>query len=124
MSAVNEYGIGDGVMTPIMTAKYPFEPPTAPEAPEVRDVSRDSMTVIWKEPSSDGGSVITGYYVEMQTGLVGSWVRLNRQAVDAQTLTYRVRGLAKGKEYSFRYFLNHSESTAHSLSLSKLNKPY
>ena len=88
--------------TPALVVKYPFDPPGPPECPDVRDIMQNCMTVVWKEPLSDGGSVITGYYVEVRTGVTGGWVKLSKEPLDATSLTYKVTSLTKEKEYSFR----------------------
>jgi len=38
--------------------------PTAPRNPEAIDWSPSYVELSWKEPSSDGGSPITGYIIE------------------------------------------------------------
>ena len=83
-------------------AKYPFAPPAAPECPECRDVMRDSMTVTWREPISDGGGVVTGYYLELLAQGGRNWTKLNKKALDAKDRTYKATGLTKDKTYFFR----------------------
>jgi hypothetical protein len=38
--------------------------PTAPRNPEAIDWSPSYVELSWKEPTSDGGAVITGYIIE------------------------------------------------------------
>ena len=40
--------------------------PESPSAPESLETADDSITVMWKSPSFDGGSTITNYIVEYQ----------------------------------------------------------
>ena len=40
--------------------------PGAPDKPTVSSVTRNSMTVNWEEPEYDGGSPVTGYWLEMK----------------------------------------------------------
>lgn len=99
---MNENGAGDPATTPVVVAKYPFDIPSPPECPGVREVTRNSMDVVWTEPSDDGGSVITGYYLQMKTGIAGGWVKVNKEPFDATTLSYKLSNLSKGKDYAFR----------------------
>nr|XP_039265200.1 titin-like [Styela clava] len=102
VSAVNKYGIGEPASTTGVVAKDPFSAPCPPDATDVCDVTENSMTVMWHEPRSDGGKVVSGYYVEMRAGSDGSWIRLNNEALDAETFSYHVDGLQKDEEYYFR----------------------
>ena len=42
--------------------------PGSPSAPDVSDVLCDSCTLTWRPPENDGGTPITGYYVERSSG--------------------------------------------------------
>lgn len=120
ISAVNEIGVGDPTASPVVTAKYPFNPPCPPECPLVRDVTRKSMTVTWSEPSDDGGSVINGYYLEMRTGVTGPWVKINKEPFSGDTLSHKLSNLSKGKEYSFRYDLNNTDASSFNFIVTKI----
>lgn len=50
--------------------------PMPPDGPlNVRDVTKESAVVSWKEPEDDGGSPITHYVVEKQED-DGRWVEV------------------------------------------------
>lgn len=85
-----------------MVAKNPFSVPCAPDAPDAVDITSDSMTVIWNESRFDGGSLISGYYVDMRPGSEGNWMRMNNEVIPADTYSYRLNGLMADKEYYFR----------------------
>ena len=51
--------------------------PSAPAAPEVSGVTRTSVTLSWRPPRSDGGSEITGYYVESKSQSAYNWTLCN-----------------------------------------------
>jgi len=73
--------------------------PEAPEAPRPDRVTRDSVTISWKAPSSDGGARIRGYIVEKK-GPDGKWVEVNDYPHPSTTMT--IPGLKEGDEYQFR----------------------
>ena len=58
------------------------------------------MTVTWTPPKSDGGSPITGYYVERKESTSTRWVKVNKQSVTETTL--KVESLTEKSEYQFR----------------------
>ena len=58
------------------------------------------MTVSWTAPSEDGGSPITGYFIERQSNVSPRWTRINRTAVTDTSLA--VDDLVEGTEYMFR----------------------
>lgn len=58
------------------------------------------MFVAWDKPSSDGGSPITGYYIERKERNSLLWVKANDTVV--RTTEYPCAGLIEGLEYTFR----------------------
>ena len=48
--------------------------PEAPAAPTVSDIFKDNALCNWKPPANDGGSPVTGYTLEKQTGTSSRWV--------------------------------------------------
>lgn len=84
-----------------------FFPPAVPgpcDKPTVSSITRDSMTVNWEEPEHDGGSPITGYWLERKETTGKRWTRVNRDPIKPMTLgvSYKVTGLIEGSEYQFR----------------------
>lgn len=64
------------------------------------------MTVNWEEPEYDGGSPVTGYWLEMKDTTSKRWKRVNRDPIKAMTLgvSYKVTGLIEGSDYQFRVY--------------------
>ncbi|XP_072047556.1 myomesin-3-like [Amphiura filiformis] len=81
-------------------AKPPYDVPEAPGKPEVSNIDATQMTVSWTPPESDGGSPITGYYVERKDTTSSKWVKVNKTPVKETTL--RVKDLTERAEYQFR----------------------
>lgn len=98
--AKNKYDLSEATCI-TATPKCPYNPPDAPDAPEIKDVFQNEMTIYWREPRYDGGSSVTGYYIEVSS-CGGNWLRLNKQYLDPETFHYKASDLVKGKEYSFR----------------------
>jgi len=74
------------------------------EKPTVTDVSIESMTVEWDEPEYDGGSPVTGYWLERKETTSKRWTRVNREPIRIRTLgvSHIVTGLMEGAIYQFR----------------------
>lgn len=62
------------------------------------------MTVNWDEPKYDGGSPITGYFVEKKETTSKRWTRVSREPIRALPLgnNWDVTGLLEGALYQFR----------------------
>lgn len=62
------------------------------------------MTVEWEEPEYDGGSPVTGYWLEKKETTSKRWTRVNRDPVRAMPMgvTHKVTGLLEGSIYQFR----------------------
>lgn len=58
------------------------------------------MFVAWDKPESDGGSPVTGYYIERKERNSLLWVKANDTVV--RTTEYPCAGLIEGLEYTFR----------------------
>ena len=78
-------------------------PPTMPVGPiKTSKITRDSATIQWQTPVSDGGSPITGYLVERREGSKRAWMYCGRTDADARTLT--CTALYENNEYYFRVY--------------------
>ena len=98
--AENQYGVSVPAFTAdAITARYPFDPPSAPGAPRDLTSSSDSITLQWTRPRTDGGSPIIGYILEKATES-GQWSKACHSTIS--DLTYRVLGLDEGCSYKFR----------------------
>ena len=65
---------------------------------KVKDITKTSCTLTWDEPDYDGGSPVTGYYIEKFTG--SRWVKVNKKAMKERK--YDFDDLMEGSEYDFR----------------------
>ncbi len=79
-------------------------PPGQCDKPTLSSVTIDSMTVNWEEPNSDGGTPITGYWLERKETTSKRWNRVTRDPVRPMPLgiSHRVTGLIEGSQYLFR----------------------
>lgn len=98
--AANSYGVGEPITTPSIIMKDPFGHPGSPQIIEVTNIAKDSMTVCWNAPDTDGGSEILGYIIEKRDRSGIRWTRCNRQKVT--DICFRVQGLIEDHEYEFR----------------------
>uniref|UniRef100_A0A673JKI8 Titin n=1 Tax=Sinocyclocheilus rhinocerous TaxID=307959 RepID=A0A673JKI8_9TELE len=98
--AVNKYGVGEPLESAPVNMRNPFVPSGPPKELEVTNISRDSMTVCWTRPETDGGSEIVGYIVEKRDRAGVRWTKCNKRRVT--DLRFRVTGLTEDHEYEFR----------------------
>lgn len=66
----------------------------------ITNVTKDAMTVSWKEPTDDGKSTILGYMLEKKETKEMNWGKMNRKPLLERT--FDVTGLSEGVEYEFR----------------------
>ena len=101
VAAVNEVGTGPFTELPkAVIPKSQFDPPGPPSAPEPSDITRDSCALTWRPPTEDGGSPVTGYYVERAAHNSTRWIRANREP--APEAKYQVIELIEDNKYKFR----------------------
>ena len=98
--AVNKYGVGEPLESVPVMMKNPFVVPGPPKTLEITNITKDSMTVCWSRPDSDGGSEIIGYIVEKRDRAGIRWVKCNKRRIT--DLRLRVTGLTEDHEYEFR----------------------
>lgn len=72
--------------------------PDAPKGLVVSDIARDSITLTWEPPASDGGSDIIGYTVEKCPTTSDRWIRAG-QTTDCSITILNIFGKTK---YQFR----------------------
>jgi len=100
VNAENLAGVGPpSETTGRFTAKNEFDVPGKPDAPLVSDLTVDSAKVLWALPTSDGGSPITGYILEMKANGETKWKVVKK---DIKETTHDVTGLKAGTDYEFR----------------------
>ncbi|KAM3957310.1 projectin protein bent isoform 8-T9 [Aphomia sociella] len=99
--AVNEAGPGKpSKPTEPITAETQRLKPTPPEAPKPDRVTKDSVTLSWRPPKSDGGSKIKGYIIQQKGKGDKDWKDVND--VPIPSLVHTVPKLKEGEEYQFR----------------------
>lgn len=64
--------------------------PGPPYKLEPSDIAKDSLTLSWYEPDEDGGSPITGYWVERYEPDHDRWIRCNKLPI--KDTNYRLVG--------------------------------
>lgn len=99
--AVNEAGPGKpSKPTEPITAGHQRRRPDAPEPPKPDRVTKDSVTLSWRPPRSDGGAKIRGYTVQKKAKGDEDWSDVNSVPVAGTVFT--VPRLTEGEEYQFR----------------------
>lgn len=92
--------------------------PTAPQAiSPVRTAGTTSVVVTISGSASDGGSGVTSYKVQYNSG--GGWTA--EQDISSGTYTYT--GLTGGQSYQFRTYANNANGTSQALSSSSVAIP-
>lgn len=76
--------------------------PGAPSCPDVKDKTKNSVSLAWKKPEKDGGSPIKGYLVEMQEEGSSDWNKVNEPDKLFPTCECVVPNLQELKKYKFR----------------------
>lgn len=100
--AVNKYGVGEPLESEAIKALDPYTVPNAPKSLEITSVTKDTMTLCWARPESDGGSEIAGYVIERREKNSLRWMRVNKKPV--YDLRVKSSGLREGCEYEYRVY--------------------
>lgn len=74
--------------------------PVAPSQPWMSSVTKESITVNWKEPSSDGGSHVFGYHLQMKDRNSILWQKVNKTVIRATH--FKVSNVNAGLIYEFK----------------------
>lgn len=77
-------------------------PPSPPTRPDVVSVTANAINIKWELPYADGGSQVTGYWVEKKERNTILWVRENK--LPCLECHYKVSNLIEGLEYQFRVY--------------------
>lgn len=96
ISAISSIGQSEYLSAEFTTPKTA---PTAPRSLSSSLVSSSSLTLSWLLPSSNGGSAITNYKVEVSSNC-SAYKIINR--ADSANLGLKVTGLSAGTQYCFR----------------------
>lgn len=87
--------------------------PNAPEGPLLfEEIQANSVKVVWKAPTNDGGSEILGYIVERREAARNAWYTVDSRVTDTQVV---VKGLREGTEYHFKVTAENSFGVSSSL---------
>lgn len=74
--------------------------PGPPSIPEVATITKNSMSVTWSRPTVDGGSDISGYYLEKRDKKSLRWFKVIKESI--RDTRQKVSGLTEDSEYQFR----------------------
>uniref|UniRef100_A0A6I8R0Z2 Titin n=1 Tax=Xenopus tropicalis TaxID=8364 RepID=A0A6I8R0Z2_XENTR len=99
---VNKYGVGEPLESEAVKALDPFTVPSPPKSLEITSVTKESMTLCWARPESDGGSEIAGYIIERREKNSLRWLRVNKKPV--YDLRVKSSGLREGCDYEYRVY--------------------
>lgn len=80
-------------------------------------VTANSMSIRWEEPYHDGGSKVSGYWIEKKERNTILWVRENK--IPCFECYYKVEGLVEGLEYQFRVYAMNSAGLSKASEASK-----
>lgn len=81
-------------------AKNPFDEPSSPGKPEIKDYDSDFVELQWTRPENDGGSPISGYIIEKKDKYSPDWEKC--ADVEGDVLSGKVNDLVPGQAYEFR----------------------
>ena len=104
-----ENEVGNDAARASLTVYGPPEPPANRPFVSLIDAENSSLTLAWYGSAFDGGSILTGYIVEMSSWAITSstdppdasdWQVLNDETL--LSTSFVVKGLKKDKEYIFR----------------------
>jgi Fibronectin type III domain len=82
------------------TAYFLADKPGVPLKLRVTAVNKDSVSLAWDAPETDGGSKIKRYVIEKADTKKGTFTETGES--DANTLQFKVTKLFEGTEYLFR----------------------
>ncbi len=76
------------------------DPPGPPKEVNIVEAFRDSITITWIEPETDGGSPITGYHLERRLTSSSRWLKVNKEALTE--MTYTDKEVIEDNEYEYK----------------------
>ncbi len=79
-----------------------LDPPSAPEAPNIDEIFATTCRIQWSPPASDGGSPLTGYFVERHIQGASRWSKVSKLMTAADVTQIIAEELVEGSEYEFR----------------------
>lgn len=87
----------------------------------VSDIDGTEMTLSWQPPMHDGGSPLTGYFLEKREGRKAFWAKVARLPPDETK--YRVTDLTEGTDYAFRVTAENKDGSSKPLEMSEQVTP-
>lgn len=78
--------------------------PSSPESPEIKDKTKNSVTLSWNPPSRDGGSPVKGYVVEVHEEGSADWRKVTPADKPHTSTEILVPDLKEGKKCKFRIY--------------------
>uniref|UniRef100_A0A493TY77 Titin n=1 Tax=Anas platyrhynchos platyrhynchos TaxID=8840 RepID=A0A493TY77_ANAPP len=101
--AQNQKGVSEPreIVTAV-TVQDQKDKPSQPGEIEITSIFKDSITLEWERPESDGGKEILGYWVEYRQSGESTWKKCNKERIKDRQFT--VGGLLEATEYEFRVF--------------------
>ena len=91
-------------------------PPSSPAGPlTATDIDGTELTLSWQPPTHDGGSPLTGYFLEKREGNKAFWGKVARLPPDETK--YRVTDLTEGTNYSFRVSAENKDGSSKPLEM-------
>ncbi|VDM54488.1 unnamed protein product [Angiostrongylus costaricensis] len=99
VSAVNKYGPGEPIETPVVTTATPFMAPQITKPPTITNITDDGCVLTWQKPLEDGGSPIYGYDVYRRED-DGEWMKISEDLVFVER--YVITGLLPSVNYEFK----------------------
>lgn len=104
VKAVNEVGASEPLTGESIIAKNPYTVPGKPKYMEAADISRDSLTLQWQPPESDGGAPIEKYIVERREKSEKDWHEVGTEPGKEGKTVFSLLDdkVVEGKEYYYR----------------------
>ncbi|MCY4117695.1 MAG: fibronectin type III domain-containing protein [Caldilineaceae bacterium] len=99
------WSTADGTMAGAASATTHGDTPGRPDSLTVGSATASGLTLTWAAPTESGGSAITGYEVQVRSGM--RWVE--EATPGATATTYADTGLAAGTRYYYRVRAVNSE---------------
>ena len=100
--------------------------PSKPSGPiKVLDIQRDSATIEWMPPKSDGGIPLKNYIIEMREAKRATWKKVT--TVEPNITSYCLQKLVENVDYFFRVFAENKIGISEPLEMDKpitIKSPY
>ena len=101
VKAVNKEGESEPLETDqVITAKNPYDEPSAPGKPEIVDYDNTKVDLKWAPPEKDGGRPIERYIVEMKDKFSPDWKEVVK--TDSAEPKATITGLKENMSVQFR----------------------